>query len=261
MFCTVQKTKLIILTSSLGGAQHIFIMSDSIQMPGVVFMKYVIVNSAGVNIYVTHSAKTYEETPALMYNPMTDEMHYTDSVNRADSDVQYTGHWIEVKDSKFLRDNDKLAPMWLQTGFPIFNKQFNNVVTREEKRGSKVEKIYKVTSANLNNEEQAELLKRFRAKYPKYYGKIMKNYEAKVARGEYRSLAERILEFKNKKTGIKGKEKLFETLTGSSELPFTQSTLSRARMRQIQDWCKELNINYKDFGSVKAAKAALLEML
>jgi len=231
-------------------------------MDGVVFMKYVRVNKSGVHVFVTHSAKSYEETKAGIYNPITDKMHYTESVNRADSDVQYTGSWVEVKDSEFLTNNDAVAPMWLQTGFPIMNKVFrNNVIRIEKDKYGNETKIYQVSSANLTNKENADLVARFKKAYPKYYGKIVKNYEAKVARGEFKSLAQRISEFKNRKPGSK-EESLFSVFTGGkTTLPFDKNSLKTARRGKVQEWCELVDINYKDFSSMQEAKAALFQML
>jgi len=237
-------------------------MSDSIQMDGVVFMKYIQISDAGVHIYVAHSAKTYEDTPTLalnLYDLEPDKLSFTESSNRADCDPQYTGHWIEVGKTTFLADMPIMSPMWLQSGMPIFNKVFNGYEPKKD--GNKL--IYKVKSAKLSENEQAQLKKNFIKKYPKYLKKILANYEANLKAGKYKTLAERIQKFQDKKAnpGKKG-ESLFSVFTGGkTTLPFDGDSLKTARRGKVQEWCDLVDIDYKDFSSMQEAKAALFQML
>jgi len=228
-------------------------------MSGVVFMKYVSISKAGLSIYVSHSAKVYEETNAGMFNPITGKVEYAQSVSRADAEKQYTGMYIEINKEAALK-MDELAPMWIQTGFPIFNKKFFSFVVRKEKG----QNIHKVGSAELSNKEIETLAKNFNAKYPKYMARIMKNYEAKVAKGEYKSLAKRFKDFANKGTGLT--QNFTEDIFGDSKpeankFPFTKLELTRARKRKVQDWCELVDIDYNSFKSLKEAKAHLNGML
>ena len=235
-------------------------MKESISMSGVVFMKFVSISNAGLSIYVSHSAKVYEETNAGMFNPLTGKVEYAQSVSRADAEKQYTGMYIEINKEAALK-MDELAPMWIQTGFPIFNKKFFSFVVRKEKG----QNIHKVGSAELSNKEIETLAKNFNAKYPKYMARIMKNYEAKVAKGEYKSLAKRFKDFANKGTGLTqnftedifGRSPFEDTEPEAKKYPFTKMQVNRAKKRQVQDWCELVDIDYSNFKTLKEAKAYL----
>ena len=246
-------------------------MKESIKMTGVVFMKYIQISDAGVHIYVAPSAKLYESTPTIgcdLFAP--EKIEYTESTNRADSDKSYTGHWIEVGKTTFLEDMPKMSPQWLLFGFPLFNKTFVNVVTNADAvKYKKAKPIYKVNSADLSEEDQAKLKKQFFAKFPAYVNHLRKNFKAKVAKGEYKTLAEKIEEFKNRKAlkkqskgqnfteDIFGRSPFEDTEPEAKKYPFTKMQVNRAKKRQVQDWCELVDIDYSNFKTLKEAKAYL----
>jgi len=238
---------------------------QSIQMPGVVFMQYIQVNDAGVHIYVTHSAKLYEDEPTLalnLYDLDPDKLSFTESSNRADCDETYTGHWIEVGKTTFLKDMDTMSPMWIQSGMPIWNKIFIKPKPGEKLKKEGNKNIYKVRSAKLTKQEQAQLKKNFIEKYPKYLKKILANYEANLKAGKYKTLAERIQEYKDRKstTGIKG---IFGTVSGvPTKLPFDKVTLNLARKVTVEKWLRQFQMDPKSFkGGIAEMKKALKALL
>ena len=240
------------------GKHNIMSNLQAIQMDGVVFMKYVTVSKAGVSIYVSYSAKAYEETNAGVYNPYTKKMHYVESVNRADAEKGFTGFWIEVKNSDFIKLMDEVAPMWLQTGFPIVNKRFHKYVARKEKGVN----IHKIVSANLTNIQQGQVMENFNKKYPKYMDKITKNYEAKVEKGEYRSLATRIQDFHDRQNNPDTIKDIFGSVNNVPvKLPFTAVELNLARKAKVEKWLRLFEMDPQSFKSITEMKRALKALL
>ena len=154
----------------------------------------------------------------------------------------------------------------------IFNKIVTGQVTNEDAvKYKKAKPIYKVISAELSEEDQAKLKKKFFAKFPAYADQLRKNFKAKVAKGEYKTLAERVEEFK-KREALKKQSKGFtqnftEDIFGRSpfediepeakKYPFTKRQVNRATKRQVQDWCDHVDIDYSNFKTLKEAKAYL----
>ena len=172
----------------------------------------------------------------------------------------YTGHWIEVGKTTFLQDMPKMAPMWLQSGFPIFNKVFQKTITRRE--GKAKTPIYKVNSADLSMKEQAQLLKNFKEAYPAYLAKILKNYEANLKSGKYKTLAERIQKFKDRKNTPAGIKEIFGTVSGvPTKLPFTAVELNLARKAKVEKWLRLFEMDPQSFKSLTEMKRALKALL
>jgi hypothetical protein len=242
-------------------------MEKSISMPGIVFMKFASVSKNGVlSIFVTYEAKYYEASNAGVYNPITKKMHFVESNNRGDCDKIHQGHWVEVRNSDFTKKMDAIAPMWLQTGFPIVNKKLIRFVTNKDdvkKKGAAP--LYAVKSCGLSDPEQAQIMENFNKKYPKYLDGILKRYEARVAKGKYRSLAQL---FEDSKNGGKhltqnftedifGRSPFEDTEPEAKKYPFTKRQVNRATKRQVQDWCEDVDIDYSNFKTLKEAKAYL----
>lgn len=218
--------------------------SNSIELAGVVFVRFVTTQDGVCRVFVTDKAKNYNTASVGLFDLRTGDMAFAKSTARIDTKKAKLGMFVEAKGTPgSLLDQPDYG--WQLHEFPLFNK----IITDTHVRTEKGQKVYQVVDAGLTDAQIRMQQVKFSERFPEHMERLKKKYAEKTAAGTYIPIQERLA----------GNQVQSSVSAVDVSLPFTADDLINASPRNLQTWCKELGLDYP--GNKENAKRILLKML